>query len=58
MQVSSINSSLLFKYSYTLLPVIASILLTPAATPPSDNILNNPTCEVLFKWVPPQSSIE
>ena len=41
MQVSLINSSLLFKYSYTLLPVIASILLTPAATPPSDSILNN-----------------
>ena len=45
------------KYSSAALAVIASILLTPAATAPSETILNKPICPVLFTCVPPHNSI-
>ena len=44
-------------YFIELLPVIASILLTPAATPASDKILNSPISPELRTWVPPHSSL-
>ena len=39
-------------------PVMASTRRTPAATPPSDTILNRPMSPVRDTWVPPQSSRE
>ena len=40
------------------IPVTASILLIPAATPVSATILNNPISPTFETWVPPQSSFE
>ena len=40
------------------MPVKASILLTPAATPDSDTILNELISPVLLTCVPPQNSLE
>ena len=45
-------------YFIAALPVKASILLIPAATPVSETILNNPISPTLDTWVPPQSSLE
>ncbi|KAG1226966.1 hypothetical protein G6F68_019659 [Rhizopus microsporus] len=39
-------------------PVMASIRRTPAATPPSETILNRPISPVRLTCVPPQSSRE
>ena len=51
-------SSCSLKYSYAALPVKASILRTPAATPDSETILKIPTSALLALWVPPHNSIE
>ena len=61
LSIEAASLSILFLSSMNfnaLIPVTASILLIPAATPDSETILNNPISPELATWVPPHNSFE